>query len=42
MAFWNQTTEEVLESLESTEAGLSEEVAAARLARDGKNKLAEG
>ena len=42
MAFWNQTTEEVLKSLESTEAGLSEEAAAARLARDGKNKLAEG
>ena len=42
MKFYTEDAERVLEQLESSPQGLSEAQAAARLERDGKNKLAEG
>lgn len=42
MKFYQQTTQQTLESVQSAEQGLSSEQAAQRLAQNGKNKLAEG
>ncbi len=41
MKYYLSTTEETLKAVGSTKEGLSEEEAAVRLERDGKNKLAE-
>lgn len=42
MKEYRQSAEQVLEELQSGAEGLSGEEAAARLAKDGPNKLAEG